>query len=233
MLKNLSANKSGFQERAQTEATLMVQVAIKVASNYFSEFDFEHLFDPFGFEVELAWNGSSESEVVVCGSSIHMRLALHELFRYERGGQFYYSETTASARKKIPDSYMCYRGALCALIAHEVAHLALFVVDSDYGKRPHNKVWLELTLYLRAKLLPVFSFDAEELYREYVNGQDHLNFSWPLLKSYNDGFWKNAPLEHRTTKSFYLLVKEIIERLVSQHEVEGLYLLTDSLFVDT
>ncbi|MGD8116902.1 hypothetical protein [Vibrio sp. TRT 29B02] len=228
MLKNNKLNR----EKIEQEARLILHVAFHVAGSYSHSDKLRQLPSSPNLSFEFLWDGKKHSETQIQGDRVYIRFAFQDLFRFQKGDLFYYSESTELARKAIPCGYVSARAALCALISHEVAHAALFVTEQEYGKRPHNKAWLDLTIYLRERLLPVFDYSAERSYLDFIDGDDVLNFDWELLMSYIrnfDSMMATKP-KKQGIRFHFRLVGAIIERLISNGEQKGLVILTDKLF---
>ncbi|MCG9575376.1 hypothetical protein L1D14_03910 [Vibrio tubiashii] len=184
------------------------------------------------FEVVCRWSGSTQSNAIVSDEFVGIDLALHELLAHRVGSKYYYSESTASARKSIPDDTYCMKGAISALVAHEVAHLLLFTTDTGYGARPHNRHWLELTLILRSKLLPIFGYDIDQLHGLYLNGYEPINTQWPLAGSYLRNYMSVASSD-LDIRSFLVMLERLIGRLIKQSSITGLVALTASLLTSS
>lgn len=181
---------------------------------------------------ECAWSGDCDSYVIETHpQQFRIRLALHELFKYEQGGGFYYSETSAIASKTIQSAYLTKRGALCALIAHEVAHWALFCHDPNYGQRVHNQRWLDLVLYLRSKLFPIFDFESVMVKRggSLDNAKLAINHQWPLLVTYSRHL---CPARSPTASPMLSLSANLIESLISARAVKGLIMFSDMSVIE-
>ncbi len=228
MQKNHALNR----DQIEREARLILHVAFHVAGSYAHLDKLRELPLSPNLSFEFLWDGKKHSETQVQGDQVNIRLAFQDLFGFPKGDLFYYSESTQQARKAIPCGYISARAALCALISHEVAHAALFVTQQEYGKRPHNKEWLDLTLFLRERLLPVFDYSAERSYDAFIGGDYVLNFEWELLISYIrnfDSLMATKP-KKQGIRFHFKLVGAIIERLIRNDERNGLVILSDRLF---
>ncbi|CCO44179.1 hypothetical protein VIBNISOn1_1050005 [Vibrio nigripulchritudo SOn1] len=228
MQKNLPANR----DRLEQEANLILCVALEIASAHVKSNTIKHWLSNPDFSYEFAWCGTKDSETLAMGETIHIRFALHDLFGFEKNGLYYYSESTDFARKAIPCGYVSARAGLCALISHEVAHAVLFCKDLKYGARPHNRAWLDLTLYLRKSLLPIFDYCPDRSYQRFMAGSDVLNFEWELLMSYvrhYDHLMIDTPRK-QGFRFYFKMVGAIIERLIVAKESAGLTILSNKLF---
>lgn len=213
--------------RIERDAKVITQVAFKLAV---IESNQEALLNS-DIELSCRWSGKRGSEAIVHGEHAKLDLALHEAYGHpNRRDEYYYSESTQLARRVLPCGFLSERGVLCALIAHEMAHAVLFLSDSKYGTRPHNRVWIELTAYLRSRLIGIFDFNVDTYHQLYIQGNDVVNLDWPLVKSYWHHHSRYSK-EGLSFISFLSMLRGLVERLITKEQSNGLVFLSQSLLL--
>ncbi|HAS6026904.1 SprT-like domain-containing protein [Vibrio vulnificus] len=221
-----------FQKKLEKDAQCILATACQLASHFLSvSFDFRLALS----NTQWSWEGKRECVTVVTGSNFHLYFALHEILESGDVGQVYYAESGQLASHALPSALVSPHEALCNVIAHEVAHLFLFVYQPSYGRNGHDvhdHEWLELMLSLRERLISVFCFCPKLQLRRYHQGHCTVNFNWDFIRAY---LQSKYVLEHGyllpVKMSCYLrYIENLIHKLIRYQCYEGLSLVSRRLF---
>ncbi|WP_425526351.1 SprT-like domain-containing protein [Vibrio harveyi] len=181
------------------------------------------------------WEGQRDCLTKVRDGDFSIYFALHEVLPATSSSHVYYAESSSLARKSVPPAIITHTEALCNVIAHEVAHLYLFLINPSYGRdgrNVHNREWLDLMLSLRERLIQLFCFCPKTHLHQYHEGRCNINFQWSFLSSYlrTMYLYEHGNLLPVKVSSYLLYIERLIHKLMRYRCYDGLFLLGQRMF---